>query len=423
MILVDKIRFFANRLKERLWVKPFITCVVSLFAVSLAKLTELSGFEWRIPYITTDAIEALLQIMGSSMLVIATFAVASMVSAYASASSSATPRSFRLIVSDDLSQNALSTFIGAFIFSIVALTSAKSDFFQATGMSVLFLMTVIVFAIVVMTFVRWVDQIARLGRLDASIEKVEHATQAAIREWRKAPNRCAQQAKDEKPAGKPVYAQDIGYVQHIDVHAMQEWAVANKKKVTIAALPGAFTAPGRPIAFIQVDAQDKTGSDDIDEKKLINAFVIGRDRVFDEDPRFGFVVLSEIADRALSPGVNDPGSAIAVLGCMVRLFALWSQPIEATPEVKYDRVYIPQLSLYDMVDDAFTAVSRDGAGILEVMLRLQKALESLTLLDSSDMRDAAIAQSRLSLARAELKLDLPQEVALVRKAAAFSRQP
>jgi hypothetical protein len=37
------------------------------------------------------------------------------------------------------------------------------------------------------------------------------------------------------------------------------------------------------------------------------------------------------------------------------------------------------------------------------------------------MRDAALAHSRLALARAENKLDLPEDAALVREVAAFSR--
>ncbi len=51
-------------------------------------------------------------------------------------------------------------------------------------------------------------------------------------------------------------------------------------------------------------------------------------RTFEDDPRFGLIVLSEIADKALSPGVNDPGTAIDVIGTLVRLFTLWQSPPE-----------------------------------------------------------------------------------------------
>ena len=118
--------------------------------------------------------------MAASMLVIATFSVTSMVSAYAAAASTATPRAFILVVADNASQNALSTFVGSFIFSVVALTATKSNLFDKAGIFILFAMTVLVFAIVIYTFVRWVDRIARLGRMGSTINKVETATSNAL---------------------------------------------------------------------------------------------------------------------------------------------------------------------------------------------------------------------------------------------------
>ena len=112
----EKLNFFLSRIKERLWVKPIAMCILSIVGVFLAKTADYVEFDQLIPDITQDSIEKLLSIISTSMLVIATFAVGSMVSAYASASNTATPRSFSLVIADDISQNALSTFIGPFYF-------------------------------------------------------------------------------------------------------------------------------------------------------------------------------------------------------------------------------------------------------------------------------------------------------------------
>ena len=113
--LSDRIRFLVNRTRERLWVKPLVICVLSIAGAFVAKAADATGLGQVVPQVTTEAIETLLSIMAGSMLAIAVFAVGSMVSAYASASNAATPRSFPLVIADDVSQNALSTFIGAFI--------------------------------------------------------------------------------------------------------------------------------------------------------------------------------------------------------------------------------------------------------------------------------------------------------------------
>jgi len=74
-------------------------CVLSTAIVFLARLADNIEIAQLVPAITQDSIETLLSIISASMLVIATFAVGSMVSAYASAGSNATPRSFSLVIS------------------------------------------------------------------------------------------------------------------------------------------------------------------------------------------------------------------------------------------------------------------------------------------------------------------------------------
>jgi uncharacterized membrane protein len=416
IVSADRIRVFFNRLRERLWVKPLAVCLLSIVTVFAAKLADGTRLVQFVPAVSGDSVETLLSIMASSMLVIATFSVASMVSAYASASSTATPRTFTLVVADDASQNALSTFVGAFIFSIVALTAVKNDYFGTAGLFILFVLTATVFGIVIITFVRWVDRIARLGRMGSTISKVETATTAALKRRRVMPTLGGVPARSQTH-GQAVFADSVGYVQHVDMVALQAWACAHQVPVRVAALPGTFVTPGRALAYITILAHEIPQTDC---KGLVAGFKIARDRLFDDDPRFGLVVLSEIAGRALSPAVNDPGTAIDVVGTLVRLFSLWSEEGKAG-EAKaplYDRVEVPEISVRDMFDDAFTSIARDGAGIVEVSVRLQKALCSLTATGNAEMRKAAEYHAGLALKRAQLALEIPEDFAAVQAAAA-----
>ena len=415
IVSADRLRVFLNRLRERLWVKPLVVCLLSIVTVFAAKLADGTSLAQVVPPVSEDSIETLLSIMASSMLVIATFSVASMVSAYASASSTATPRTFTLVIADDASQNALSTFVGAFIFSIVALTAVKNDYFGTAGLFILFVLTATVFGVVIITFVRWVDRIARLGRMGSTISKVEQATAAALKRRRTMPTLCGLPVRSQAH-GQAVFAASVGYVQHVDIAALQAWACENQAPVRVAALPGTFVTPGRALAYVTILAHELP---QIDCKGVVEAFQIARDRLFDDDPRFGLVVLSEISGRALSPAVNDPGTAIDVIGTLVRLFVLWSEKgtaVENNTQL-YDRVEVPEISLRDMFDDAFTSIARDGAGMVEVSVRLQKALHSLAITGNAEMRKAAEYHAKLALKRAQLAMDMPEDFAAVREAA------
>jgi uncharacterized membrane protein len=283
----------------------------------------------------------------------------------------------------------------------------------------LFVLTLSAFTAVILTFVRWVDRIARLGRLGTTIDSVEAATADALRRRRRTPHLRGVAAGPRPEGARSVFGDGIGYVQRVDVSALQSCAEASQLRITVAALPGTFAAPGRVLAWVSADSGDLA---ELDVGPIARAFVIAADRKFDEDPRFGLIVLSEIASRALSPAVNDPGTAIDILGRFVRLFALWIEPAQdgETQDAECNRVEVPALSLDDMFDDAFTAIARDGAGLVEVAGRVQKALASLAGAGDAAMRDVAIRQARMALSRAERELRIPEDLEVVRKLARFA---
>jgi len=390
--------------------------LLSIAAAFGSKFAETLSFANDLPEVSSDSVETLLSVMASSMLAIATFSVASMVSAYASASSAATPRSFSLVVRDDVSQNALSTFIGSFIFSIVALSAVTNDFFEPAGLFCLFVLTITVFGIVIITFVRWVDRIARLGRLGETVDKVEAATKAALARRRINPTLGCQVCTTDNPEGIALASPRVAYVQHIDMEKLQSWAQQHDATISVHTLPGTFMSPERPLAYVKFDSGNPALKN---QDELLKCFKLDDDRVFDDDPRFGLIVLSEIAGKALSPAVNDPGTAIDVVGTLVRLFGEWSKPLasDEETEVAFDRIAVPTLSVRDMFDDAFTSLARDGARTVELAVRLQKALNALADVNNGVMRDAANHHGNLALQRAEKALDIEHDIALVRSAA------
>lgn len=421
MVSSDKLRFVFSRMKQRLWVKPLVLCVLSIGGTFIAMLADNAGLSAVLPEITLQSVESLLSVMASSMLVIATFAVGSMVAAYASASTGATPRSIPLVIADDVTQNALSAFIGAFIFSIVSLITVQNDLFESAGLFAIFLLTLLVFAIVIITFVRWVDRIARLGRVVNTIEQVEKAAGEALDSRRHGLTLGALKVVPHQvsEAGIAICSPTVGYVQHIDLETLQSVAEAFNCRVTVKALPGTFAHTHLPLLSVQGCSE---GGDGFDRDAFSCAFTISPSRTFEVDPRFGLLALSEIADKALSPGINDPGTAINVIGTLIRLLTLWQSPVEAAKvqEITFDRVSVPELVIDDLFDDAFTAIARDGAAMVEVSIRLQKGFRALAETGDIHMAAAAKRHSRRALALSEAALVLSDDIHAVRAEAAFS---
>ncbi|MGR6103842.1 MAG: DUF2254 domain-containing protein [Candidatus Nitrosoglobus sp.] len=403
--MIPRWRWLLRHFTRRLWVHAGL---FSLFAVVAVLITLVAA-----PYIPLDlpakiganAVDSILRILASSMLAVTTFSLNVMVTAYGTATSNVTPRATHLLMEDSTTQNVLGTFIGSFLFSLLGIVFLSMGAYGDQGRAVLFIATMGVIILIVVTLLRWIDHLTRLGRVEETTERVEQAAARAITERAEHPylgGRPLHNPTTDIPAtARPITYQGIGYVQYIDINRLSIWAEKHETQVFVTALPGTFIDPQRPIVWV-------VNVDDDHDQTLRDAFTIDDVRSFDQDPRFGLAVLSEIASRALSPAVNDPGTAIDVIGRAVRILALWAERGRDVKSDKYmyPRIWVLPILADELFDDIFTPIARDGASIIEVQIRLQKALWSLSQLDNKRFAPSAARHSRQALARAEVAMAL-----------------
>lgn len=370
-----------RRESRRIWVRAAIYgvagVVAALASVVLAPYLDAGRAQW----LGANAVKDLLTILASSMLAVATFSLSTMVSAFASAASSATPRASKLLIEDSTAQQALATFIGAFLFSIVGLIALSTGLYGAQGRVLMFGVTVVVIGIVVARLIRWIHQLADFGRVAQIIGRVERATFAAIddaaRVWGFSERPVASSASTISPGAVTLelVADTTGYLAHVDLGRLQALADQHHLRLSVERITGGFVYPRSILATVHGNADGSI------QEELRAAFTIGPNRTFEQDPRFGFIVLSEIASRALSPAVNDPGTAIQVLNTQARLMqrvlAIRAEGADRHPRCSYDRLSLPTVVLEDLLVDAYRPIARDGAGLIEVDLRLLRTLEAL----------------------------------------------
>ncbi len=416
--MTSRWQWLLRQLTRKLWF------TASLFS-ALAVATALVAIALK-PYIPADisakvgadAVDHILGIIATSMLAVTIFSLSTMVAAYIAASGNVTPRSIRLLDEDATAHNALGTFIGAFLFSLVGIIALSTGIYGVQGRLVLFVVTLAVIALVVMALLRWIDHVSTLGQVAETSERIEKATCAAMRSRHEHPYLGGTALLDPARAipvdAAPVFAKRIGYVQHIDMEALSDLATAQPDAhIYLAVLPGTFVDPSRPLGWARGLTEESMQDD------LRSAFSVGQLRSFDQDPRFGASVLSEIASRALSPAVNDPGTAIDILGRGVRVLAIWSTPREVTDDdICYPNVHVPGVDVADLFDDLFTPIARDGASMVEVGMRLQKSLRALVRIGGAHFVANAQRHSALALERAMVGLTIEQDKQVLRALAA-----
>lgn len=335
------------------------------------------------------------------MLAVTTFSLSTLVSATATAAGSATPRATQLLLEDPTAQRALSTFLGAFLFSLVGLIALNTELYGDGGRFVLFVATLIVVALIVITLLRWMDHLAGLGNMGETISRVEKAAQDAMDDYRASPL-LGGTALDRIPdAAIAVHHDQIGYLQHLDLATLSAVAEEAEAEIFVPKLAGSYCDPATPVAFLASKRLDASDMEAFAER-IRSAFAVGDRRSYEQDPRFGLIALSEISSRALSPGINDPGTAINVLAALVRVMASHRGGETAAVEQQepaYPRVHVAALSEDELIDAAFMPKSRDGAGMIEVAIRLQKSLGAVARAGNPALAQAALQMSAMAAQR------------------------
>lgn len=395
--MIGKWRWNIRQMARQIWVRAvsyaLLGVVTALIAAPLGPLIP-RGLEARLG---AEAVDRVLSILASSMLAVTTFSLAIMVSALAAASSAATPRVAQLLYEDRTSQTVLASFIGAFLYSLVGLISVQAGAYDEGGRLLLFIVTIAVVIMIVVALLRWISHLMVFGRMSDAIARAETAASRSIRQRRDSPCLGGRPLAGTPPkASKPLMSQVCGYIQHIDMPRLHEFSEARECRIWLSVLPGSYLYPGRELLRLGISPGDE------DESQLRGAFTVGKSRNFDQDPRFGLIVLAEIASRALSPSVNDPGTAIEVIGRLapVLLDAAGDGPTEHL----YPQIFAPPIGPDELLADAFLPIARDGAGLVEVQLRLLKALAGIVTAEPHLFGRAAVNIAERALRHSERTL-------------------
>jgi len=408
--MFSKWQWLLTQLTRKLWLRATLFALLAV-ATALIAIPVERFISDPFPFsIGAESVGQILNILASSMLAVTTFSLSVMVSAYTAASSSATPRATQLVRQDSTTQNVLATFIGTFLFSLVGIIALSTGIYGDNGRLILFLVTIGIIILIIVTILRWIEHLSLLGRLSETTDRVEKAASGAIQQRIDYPCLGARRLDASTPPSyinNAIYPEKTGYIQHIDIGSLNRCAEQYEAEIAVLAEPGQFVHPGEAAVCFSGELND-----DI-EAMILAAFSVGNERSFDQDPRFGLSVLAEIASRALSPAVNDPGTAIDIISRAVRILSPWREHVSIDDDhedIIYPHVRIAEIKLEDLFDDVFLPIARDGAGLIEIQIRLQKSLLALKQICNVCFSEQVDRHSDMAFQRAKHALTLQADI-------------
>ena len=302
-------------------------------------------------------------------------------------SSQFSPRILRSFLRDRFPQVSLGVFVATFVYALVVLRgvrgTAELDPFVPQVSVTLAFAFVLASVVVFLAYIHHIAQSIRVATIIAGIAAETHEVVE-----RRHPLDAEPIAALARPdgAGEIVAADQSGVVQKVDGRSLEELAGRHEAVICLLRAVGEFVPRGAPLALVY--GAPTTELDDVR-----TAVRLGRERTLDEDPGFGFRQLVDIAERALSPGVNDPTTAVQVIDALHDLLRqLAVRHLNPRQHVSQDgrlEVDVPQAGFTDYVTLAVAEIAFWGGDDQRIQRRLAVMLD--------DLRVAALPEHRAAV--------------------------
>lgn len=325
--MTERIRLFWLSLKSSYWFYP-AALAIGAFVLSAgtlhldrttntAWLAEIGIMELAGP----DSASDILVLVSGAMLGVASTVFSITIAAVAYASGTYGPRLLNNFMEDRGNKVSLAVFIATFVFCVNVLRTIRHDGAKTTGFDgevlelasfVPNLSLLVAYALIVIsvgTLVYFLHHIPSSIRIHTVLEAIG---ERLIRDIRTTyPDKPSAPAPTRDAEGTPIAASRAGYVQSISFDALATLAQASGVRITLDCRTGDFVHPGMVLArWTQGETAERVP---LDTDKARGCFVLGGMRTPDQDLRFLMDELVEIGLRALSPGINDPFTAITAM--------------------------------------------------------------------------------------------------------------
>jgi uncharacterized membrane protein len=389
-----------HRVRTSLWALPLLMVSVAAVAAILAVHVPLRQSDDPVWFLYSGNAKEAPQFLANlvtAMITMATLVISITMVVLTLAAQQLGPRLIRNFMADRRTQLTLGLFVATVVYLLLVLRSVYGSVEQVpnlavTGGTVLVLLCLVALLI-------FVHHLARSIIADNTIDRVGAALDEDIARLLPEPDFAQPRPPDERPAetGAPLKLTSSGYVQALDHHGLVEIAEEADAVIEISFKPGRHVVEGTTFAWI---APAETATDEFRDR-VEACLVLGGERASVQDLETSIRQLVEVALRALSPSLNDPFTATAVIDRLTTSLAKIMRRGPAqwvwTDEDGTVRLLAPRSTFADTVEEAFRQVRQHGHGQPAILIRLVESLGQLLALANDRQRAVLEAQIEMAL--------------------------
>lgn len=286
------------------------------------------------------------------------------------------PRVMRDFLRDRLIQFTLGIFIATFTYTMMLQRSVKGTT-DSDEVSVPELGVSLAAALVLLSvgfFILYIDHMANAIRVANIVDRIGvHARNTIQTRYRSGQDRPEVDPEIGHLSGRELASPQNGVLISLNEAALVNVASGADAVLIVTPRVGDYLPEGAPLLTVHGEA--------CDDAQLLRHVGFDTERTYEQDVAFGFRELVDIAERALSPGVNDPttaGQAIDVLHDLLRRVAGRPTPTGwHVDSAGRARLFVPSYSFDDLLDLSVAEVLHYGSEDLQTPQRLRQMLADL----------------------------------------------
>lgn len=370
-------RAFLEKVRGSLLFAPGLAVVVAVLAALVLTQPRFELEDSAIPFFAGGASSAqgLLQAITTAVITVTTLTFSLTVITLQLASSQYSPRLLRGFLRDLGTQAVLSVLLATATYSLVVLRSIRAqddktgEFVPELAVSV----AVVLALLSIGALVYFLDHVTTEIRVDTMLARVRRSTATVIeRAYPASPDGVEATAAPTPPhRAQALLALRTGFLQDVDSAGIAAFASQNGVCLLLRPRVGDSLIESTPAAWVwpPEGAADAPEVEKL-ERLLDRHLTVGFERTAAQDMAFGFRQLTDVASRALSPGVNDPTTAVHATVQLTHLLCMLAQrPMgdcarSGTETDGYS--YFPHHTFSDVLEDSVGPLRWYGSEHLEV---------------------------------------------------------
>ena len=381
-----KFRQLWDSLQSSYWFVPTLMVVIAIglssLALNLDKTLDpnlIETFGWTYAH-DADGARIILSTIAGSSITVATTVFSITIVALQLASSQFGPRLLRNFMQDQGNQFVLGTFISTFMYCLLVLRTIQGQEDEQFLPQIAVTFSVVLAALNLVVLIYFIHHAAESIQADNVIDRVSQELHDEVeRLFPQQLGHGKQQPELDNPVdfervARPVKAKSSGYIQVIDDQLLMKIAKQHNLLLRLLHRPGHFVVEQKDL--VMVYPGEKVSKKLIE--KINKAFIVGSQRTQQQDLEFSIEQLVEIAVRALSPGVNDPFTAIRCIDHLSAVLCRLAQKEIPSP-YRYSerdklRLVANPTTFTGAVDTAFNLIRQNSASDVAVTVRLLGAI-------------------------------------------------